>query len=97
MTGRFLDAGEARALGLVAQVFPEETLVEETKNIARNLALKGRVALKAAKQAIDRGADVDLASGCALEIELFALCFASPDVQEGVKAFLEKRQPVFED
>ena len=55
------------------------------------------MALKAAKQAVDRGADIDLATGCSLEIDLFALCFASPDVQEGVRAFLEKRQPVFED
>jgi enoyl-CoA hydratase len=95
MTGRFLDAQEARALGLVAQVFPEETLQEETRKTAQTLAQKGRLALRAAKQAIDRGADVDLHTGCALEIELFALCFASPDAQEGVKAFLEKRPPVF--
>jgi len=95
MTGRFLDAGEARTLGLVAQVFPEETLMEETGKIAQALAKKGRLALRSAKQAIDRGADVDLKSGCGLEMDLFALCFASPNVQEGVKAFLEKRQPEF--
>jgi len=89
MTGRFLDAGEART------VFPEETLMEETGKIAQALAKKGRLALRSAKQAIDRGADVDLKSGCGLEMDLFALCFASPDVQEGVKAFLEKRQPEF--
>jgi len=96
MTGRFLDAEEARTLGLVARVFPEETLSEETGKIAQTLAKKGRMALKAAKQAVNRGADIDLASGCALELELAARCFASPDVQEGVKAFLEKRPPVFE-
>lgn len=97
MTGRFLDAEEACTLGLVARVFPEETLWEETRKIAQELAKKGRVALKATKQAIDRGDDVDLATGCALEAELFALCFASPDAQEGVKAFLEKRRPVFKE
>jgi len=97
MTGRFLEAEEARTFGLVARVFPEETLLEETEKIAQTLAKKGRMALKAAKQAVDRGADIDLATGCSLEIDLFALCFASPDVQEGVRAFLEKRQPVFED
>jgi len=95
MTGRFLDAEQALTLGLVAQVFPEETLMEETEKIAQALAKKGRLALRSAKQAIDRGADVDLRSGCGLEMDLFALCFASPDVQEGVKAFLEKRQPKF--
>jgi enoyl-CoA hydratase len=96
MTGRFLDAKEAQTIGLVAQVFPEETLMDETHKTAQSLAAKGRVALRAAKQAIDRGAHVDLRTGCALELELFALCFASPDPQEGVKAFLEKRQPVFQ-
>jgi len=96
MTGRFLNAREAQTFGLVAQVFPKENLLEETMKTAQALARKGRVALKAAKQAIDRGADVDLRTGCALEVELFALCFASPDAQEGVKAFLEKRQPVFQ-
>jgi len=95
MTGRFLDAEEACTLGLVARVLPEENLLEETGKVAQTLAKKGRLALRSAKQAIDRGADVDLGSGCSLEMDLFALCFASPDVQEGVKAFLEKRQPQF--
>jgi len=95
MTGRLLDAEQALTLGLVAQIFPEETLAEETGKIAEALAKKGRLALRSAKQAVDRGADVDLKSGCDLEMDLFALCFASPDAQEGVKAFLEKRQPEF--
>jgi enoyl-CoA hydratase len=95
MTGRLVDAAEARARGIVAQIFPEDKLLEETLKTARSLATKGRVALSAAKQAVDQGADVDLRTGCALEVDLFALCFASPDPQEGVKAFLEKRQPVF--
>jgi len=95
LTGRMLDAAEARARGLVAQVFPAENLLEETWKTARGLAQKSRGALRAAKQAVDRGADVDLQSGCAVEVDLFALCFASPDAQEGVKAFLEKREPRF--
>ncbi len=95
LTGRMVDAVEARSLGVVARIFPGETLREETLKTARSLAKKGRLALRAAKQAIDRGVDVDLKSGCALEMDLFALCFASPDPQEGVQAFLEKRQPVF--
>jgi len=97
MTGRMIEAGEARTAGIVAQVFPEEKLWEETLKTARTLAQKGRVALRAAKQAVDRGADVDLRTGCALEVDLFALCFASPDPQEGVTAFLEKRPPVFKE
>ena len=96
LTGRMLDAAEALAAGFVARVFPGETLMEETLKTARALAQKGRLALRSVKQAIDRGADVDLKSGCALEMDLFALCFASPDPQEGVKAFLDKRPPVFQ-
>jgi enoyl-CoA hydratase len=95
MTGRLVEAGEARTAGIVAQVFPQADLWEETLKTARSLAQKGRVSLRAAKQAVDRGADVDLRTGCALEIDLFALCFASPDPQEGARAFLEKRAPVF--
>jgi enoyl-CoA hydratase len=95
MTGRMVDAGEARTAGIVAQVFPEEKLWEETLKTAQTLAKKGRVSLGAAKQAVNRAAEVDLHTGCALEVELFALCFASSDPQEGAKAFLEKRPPVF--
>jgi enoyl-CoA hydratase len=95
MTGRMIDAGEARLAGIVAQVFPEDKLREEILKTAQALAKKGRVSLAAAKQAINRGADVDLRTGCALEVDLFALCFASSDSQEGAKAFMEKRPPVF--
>jgi enoyl-CoA hydratase len=95
LTGRMLDAAEARSLGLVARVFPAANLMEETLKVARSLAAKGRVALRAAKQAIDRGFDLDLRNACALEVDAFALCFASPDAHEGARAFLEKRQPRF--
>ena len=51
--------------------------------------------LRSLKQVINRGLDVDLRSGCALEAEAFGLCFASQDAKEGVSAFLEKRKPDF--
>ena len=96
LTGRLIDAEEARALGLVARVFPEETFLEECHNAARGLAAKGRVAVEAVKRVIDRGVEVDLKTGYALEADAFALCFASPDAKEGATAFLEKRQPRFQ-
>jgi enoyl-CoA hydratase len=95
LTGRMLDAAEAKAAGLVARVFPAETLMTEAFKVARNLAEKGRVALRGIKQAIDRGFDLDLHSACVLEMDVFALCFASPDAFEGATAFLEKRKPKF--
>lgn len=96
LTGRLIDAEEARALGLVARVFPEADFGEECRKMARDLAAKGRVALEAVKRVIDRGVEVDLKTGLALEADAFAQCFASPDAQEGAAAFLEKRQPRFQ-
>ena len=96
LTGRFIEAEEAKTLGLVARVFPGDTFLEECRNAAQALAAKGRVALEAVKRVIDWGVDMDLKTGCALEAETFALCFTSPDVKEGVNAFLEKRKPRFQ-
>ena len=69
--------------------------MEETLKIARAIAEKGRVALRAVKHAINNGLDVDLKNGCALEADAFSICFSSPDQKEGATAFLEKRQPNF--
>jgi enoyl-CoA hydratase len=95
LTGRTVEAAEALAMGLVARVFPAAALLDETRKVAQSLAQKGRVALAAAKHAVDRGFDTSLATGCALEIDAFSLCFASPDAREGAAAFLEKRAPKF--
>jgi enoyl-CoA hydratase len=95
LTGRMLDSAEAKTLGLIAQVFPADTFMAECRKMARSLAAKGRVSLRAAKQAIDRGFDLDLKNACLQEVDAFALCFASPDAHEGARAFLEKRQPKF--
>lgn len=96
MTGRMITAEEAYRMGLVTRLFSPETLVEETLKIAKTIAQKGRVALRAVKHVIDSGLDVDLKSACALEVDAFSLCFASPDQKEGTTAFLEKRPPKFE-
>ena len=53
------------------------------------------VPLRAAKQAVNRGLEVDLASGCAIEIDAFSICMTSPDAKEGTSAFLEKRKAEF--
>jgi len=56
---------------------------------------KGLVAIGLAKLAIERGSELDLDSGLALEQSLFSLCFDTQDQKEGMKAFLEKRKPEF--
>lgn len=95
MTGGMISAQEAKEIGLVNRVFPKDKLWEETMKTATAIALKGKVALKAVKECIQRGMDVDLASGCYMESEAFGLIATSPDKKEGMTAFLEKRTPEF--
>lgn len=95
MTGDVLDAATAKEIGLVARVFPADTLVEETMKVARSLAGKSAAALRSIKQVVDCGFPLDLRTGCALEAEAFGVIFASRDMKEGVAAFMEKRKPEF--
>jgi enoyl-CoA hydratase len=95
MTGVIISAQEAKEIGLVNKVFSPEKLWEETMKVARGMAGKGRVSMRATKRCIDRGYDVDLHSGSYMEADAFALCMASPDGKEGMTAFLEKRKPEF--
>jgi enoyl-CoA hydratase len=94
-TGKMIKAGEAKEIGLVNQVFDQKVLMEETMKTARAIAVKGKVSLRAAKQTINNGLNVDLATGLAIEQDSFAICMASEDSKEGTKAFLEKRKAVF--
>ena len=95
MTGVMISAQEAKEIGLVNKVFPHDKLWEETMKTAQVIATKGKVSLKGVKDCINRGYDVDLRDGCYMEMDAFALCAASPDREEGMNAFLEKRKPQF--
>ncbi len=95
MTGDMINAQEAKEIGLANRVFPADALWEETMKTARKLAGKGKVSLRAVKNCIDRGFDVDLHSGSYMEADAFGICMASPDGKEGMTAFLEKRKPEF--
>jgi len=95
MTGTIISAREAKEIGLVNKVFPADALWEETMKTAKLIAGKGRVSMKAIKNCIDRGFEVDLRTGHFMEADGFALCMASPDGQEGMTAFLEKRKAEF--
>ena len=97
LTGRPVDALEAKAMGLAARVFPPETLLAECRQIALELAAKSRFALTQIKRVINLGYELDLPSALEMETQAFALCFGASDPQEGVKAFLEKRPPKFEN
>jgi enoyl-CoA hydratase len=95
LSGVMISAQEAKEIGVVNKVFAPEKLMEETRKIAFLIASKGRVATRAVKHVIDHGMNIDLQNACAIEVEAFALCFASTDAEEGFSAFLEKRKPNF--
>lgn len=95
MTGAMISAQEAKDIGLVNKVFPKDMLWEETMKVAKLLATKGKVSIRAVKESIERGYDQDLRTGCYMESEAFGMCMASPDAKEGMGAFLEKRKAEF--
>lgn len=94
-TGQMITAAEAEAKGIVNRVVAPEALMEEVMKTAALIAAKGKVALRAAKQSIDLGANTDLRTGIGIEINNFALAIGSPDAKEGLTAFLEKRKAEF--
>jgi len=96
-TGDMIDARTALAIGLVNKVVPQASLMAEAREMAKKLLSKGSVALAQAKKAINTGANMDLASALDLEEQCFALCFATEDQKEGMKAFREKRKPQFKN
>ena len=96
-TGRMIDAYEADRIGLINKIAEPGKLMDEAKALAESCIKNAPAALRYAKACIDRGMQTDIDTGIAIENELFAMCFATEDQKEGMKAFLEKRKPVFND
>ena len=96
-TGKMIKADEAEKIGLANRVVPADKLMEEAKSLAGEILKNAPIAVKYAKAAIDRGADMDVDNGIRLENELFAMCFATKDQKEGMNAFLEKREAEFKN
>ena len=94
-TGKIVSAAEAHILGLVNRVDPQEKLKGSVMKTAHAMAARGRISLRAAKEAINSGLDTSLATGLKFEQDAFAVCMASEDAQEGTQAFIEKRSPAF--
>jgi enoyl-CoA hydratase len=94
-TGKMVSAAQGSQMGLVNKVVAPEVLLEEVIKVAKEIAARGKVSLRAAKQAINNGINADLATGLKIEIDSFALSYSSTDAQEGTSAFLEKRKPDF--
>ena len=95
LSGRRLSAREALAAGLVARVVAKEAWLEEAKRVARDIAAKGPVATRLAKESVDRAYETSLSAGVEAERRALYLAFASEDAKEGLAAFAEKRRPDF--
>jgi len=95
LTGDNISAEEANRIGLINQVFEPEELEEKTYKIAGKIASKSSVQTNFIKSLVNKGADIDMHSACALEVSYFSSGFGTEDQKEGMTAFLEKRKANF--
>ena len=92
-TGRLVTAREAFEHGLVSRLVPDERVVEEARGLAESIAGRAPLAIEASKSSLNRALDNDLAANLAHDVDLFSALYSSEDLQEGLRAFLEKRAP----
>ena len=95
LTGRFLGADRAKAVGLVSDVVPGEQLDTRAAELTQRLARFAPQAVTYAKEAVRRGSELPLAEGLQLERDLAAVLMATEDRIEAASAFRERRKPVF--
>ena len=93
LSGELIDADEAAEIGLVEEVYGDDSFDERVYDLAESMAAKSPVALELAKQAVKGASRMDLEAGIEYEAELFAQLFATEDKNEGIDAFFEDRDP----
>jgi len=94
-TGRMVKADEALTIGLVNQVTPVESLMDEAKKMAKQIAGNAPLAVSYSKAAINKGIELDTDVANTIEETYFGLCFATDDQKEGMSAFLNKEKATF--
>ncbi len=95
LTGRVLTAAEAERIGLVHEVVPAGEAVARATAVGEEIALRGPLAVRAAKRLIDLASEVDIDAGLAAELDTSERIFQSDDMLEGAKAFFDKRDPEY--
>ena len=95
LTGEKVSAKSALEMGLVTRVVPSEMLMIEGMKLAHTLAANAPISIRLVKQVLNKSYDLDLESVMQLETEGTLNCLASDDLREGVRAFLEKREPMY--
>lgn len=92
LTGRIIKADEAKAIGLVSEVYPADELMARAMELAQTIAAQAPIAVKESKRCIRMGMQTDITTGSAFEAEAFGVCCGTADKAEGMGAFLEKRK-----
>ncbi|PWA12826.1 enoyl-CoA hydratase [Pueribacillus theae] len=95
LTGKMIDAEEAKAIGLVSEIASPEDLVVKTEELAEKIISKGPLAVMLAKLAVNYGTETEMKTGLMIERLSQAILYTSEDKNEGTTAFLEKRKPNF--
>lgn len=95
LTGRMMGAEEAERTGLVARVITAERLLDETLSVAETIASYGKTAVMVGREAVERALETSLREGILFERRTYYALWATADAQEGMTAFLEKREPEF--
>ncbi len=95
LTGDRINATEAERIGLVNRVVPAEELMNTAETLARTIAKRGPLAVRAAIEAVMSGSEMPFEEGQFLEATLFGLLASTQDMKEGMSAFLEKRAAEF--
>ena len=95
LTGEVIDAGEAYRIGLVNRVVPAAELLTSARALLTTILGQGQLAVAHCIEAVERGLDMGLDDGIALEASYFGLLSATSDKHEGMRAFLEKRPAKF--
>lgn len=90
-----MTAQEAYQFGLVNKVTAVSSLMEEVKMMAEKVTGKPALALKMVKHLVNTGTNVDLKSALLMEAQAMGCLFTTKDKEEGIRAFLQKRQPAF--
>ena len=94
-TGRRIDAKEALQIGLVNQIYEQESLLDECLKMAAMICETGPIAIEQAKYAINYGLETDLHTGLGIESNAYWVTIPTEDRLEGLAAFQEKRKPVY--
>lgn len=95
LTGDFIDAAEAHRIGLVQEVVAQERVLDRAREVAEQICRNGPMAVRMTKELVLRSRDMTLADGIRFYQSLMTAIDSSDDVEEGTRAFAERRQPAF--